>query len=351
MDSPDPYATAKANLRDNVKTLATIIAGVAGLVLAGSPFSGLGALSLIDLRFFAAIAGLAVAAIALFVAWRWLIFTLTPDINYSGWLKDGFTDEDVKNLKLSKREEKEIFWLRDEFKAHKKELIPEGFASLDEFDTYLEDEWKRLESITPPPDKADYLRYLENFDAVAYWAAFARLQYRVRKGINVGQYFGLAGIIGLVAFAWAANPKKEDGKPLVVRVEACGSCASPKAPEKAASQAARVEFETNVAKLDAVAFMALRAVAADLRAHPSEGVLLMAHTDTVASDRINRSLAVRRADSVYAALVGPGGIAANRVFMSPLPKVDLPVLTGIETAQRENRSVELLTIELTLPVR
>ncbi len=351
MDSPDPYATAKANLRDNVKTLATIIAGVAGLVLAGSPFSGLGALSLSDPRFYAAVAGLAVAAIALFVAWRWLIFTLTPDVNYSGWLKDSFTDANVEQLKLNKREKQEIFWLRGEFKAHKNELIPDGFASLDEFDKYLEDEWKRLESIAPPADKADYLRYLENFDAVAYWATFVRLQYRVRKGIDVGQYFGLAGIIGLVAFAWAANPKKEDSKPSLVRVEACASCASPKAPEKIASQAARVEFETNVAKLDAAAFVTLRSVAADLRAHPSEGVLLLAHTDTVAPDRVNRVLAAKRADAVYAALVGAGGIASNRVFVSSLPKADLPVLTGSETAQRENRSVELQTIELALPAR
>ena len=60
---------------------------------------------------------------------------------------------------------------------------------------------------------------------------------------------------------------------------------------------------------------------------------------------------LRRAEAVYSALIGQGGVAANRVFMSALPKMDLPVLTDREIARPENRSVELLIVNLPIPAR
>lgn len=54
MDVPDIYATAKSNLRDNVKTLIGVFGGVAGVLLAGTPFSGFGRLDLGSVRFYIA---------------------------------------------------------------------------------------------------------------------------------------------------------------------------------------------------------------------------------------------------------------------------------------------------------
>src|ERR1700676_5570916 len=42
----DPFATAKANLRDTIKWLTTTFAAIAAAILAGSPLTGLGALPL-----------------------------------------------------------------------------------------------------------------------------------------------------------------------------------------------------------------------------------------------------------------------------------------------------------------
>jgi len=352
MDASDPYATAKANLRDNVKTLATILAGVAGVVLAGAPFSGLGSLDPWTSRFNGAVAGLAVAAFSLFIAWRWLIFTLRPDVNYAGVLRDNFTDADVDSLRVDRREKREIRYLRREFHAHRAELLPERIASVEALEKYVSDEWDALVAKGATADKSNWERYYNNLDNIAYWATFIRLQYRVRQGINVGQWFGVIGIVGLFAFAWAANPKKDDaGKQVLIHVDACASCPAPRPPDAPISRSHRIEFETNEATLTGPAFTVLRAVAADLRAQPGAGILLLAHTDTVASDRINRALAARRAEAVYSALIGQGGIAANRVFMSALPKMDLPVLTDREIARPENRSVELLIVNLPIPAR
>lgn len=348
----DPYATPKANLRDNVKTLAALLAGVAGLVLAGSPFSGLGSLEPWSSRFNIATLGLVIAAVSLFVAWRWLVFTLRPDVSYSGILRDSFDAAKVEALPVSEREKREIRYLQAEFIAHRTELLPDGIGSIEEFEKYLADEWQKLVAAGTPVDKSNWERYYESFDGIAYWATFIRLQYRVRKGINISQWFGVLGMLGLLAFAWAANPKKDDAKPAaVVRVEGCGTCAATKSGGTPMPQSSRVEFKTNEAELDSAAFVVVRAVAADLRAHPEAGALLLAHTDTVASDRVNRLLASRRADSVYRALVSQGGIAASRIFMSPLPKADLPVLTDREVPQAENRSVEILKVELPVPTR
>lgn len=352
MDSSDPYATGKANLRDNVKTLAAVLAGIAGLVLAGTPFSGFGALEPWSSRFNLAVGGLVVGAVFLFLAWRQLIFSLGSAINYPNLLRETFSDADVRALDVNRREKDEIFYLRKEFKAHSAELLPNGIASVDKLDEYLEKEWQRLEALDPAADKSNWERYLANLDAISYWGTFVRLQFRVRNGINVGQWFGVAGLVGLMIFAWAANPKKADSTPSsIIRIDGCSACSAPVPAQPASTSSTRVEFETDKAVLDRVAYDSLRGVTTQLRAHPEMGVLLLSHTDTVASDARNRLLATQRADAVYKALVTLGGVASSRVFVSPQPKSDLPVLTNREIAQRENRSVEFLLVALPIPRR
>ena len=59
----DPYATAKANLRDTVKWLAAALASVAAIAIGSSPLTSLGSLQPTDARFQLAVAALAVAPI------------------------------------------------------------------------------------------------------------------------------------------------------------------------------------------------------------------------------------------------------------------------------------------------
>jgi len=55
---------------------------------------------------------------------------------------------------------------------------------------------------------------------------------------------------------------------------------------------------------------------------PETGILLIAHTDTLA------------------------GIAANRVFVAALPESDLPQITAQEVDRTENRVVEMIAVRM-----
>lgn len=178
-----------------------------------------------------------------------------------------------------------------------------------------------------------------------------RLADRVEQGLKKVQNLGAASLIALLVFAWAANPpKKDDGpaKPPVVQVAvSCASC-----PAGQPTPAARkVTFANNSHELDGAAYAVLNEASTTLRQQPSLGLLLLAHTDMVAGGQVNRALAAKRAAAVRHALQDQGGVAAARVFASELAKADLPVVTGPEVAQPENRSVELLFVPLPLPTR
>jgi len=86
----DIYATAKANLRDNVKTLVAVFGAVAGVLLAGTPFSGFGAIEALSARWWVAVVGLAGALLVLGWALRVLLRVLEPDLAYARALRDDF---------------------------------------------------------------------------------------------------------------------------------------------------------------------------------------------------------------------------------------------------------------------
>lgn len=84
--APDPYATAKANLRDTIKWLATSLAAVGAAVLAGASLNGLAGLEGKALCV-AAILG-AVGLILILIAIAVLMSLLTSEIFYFSQLKD-----------------------------------------------------------------------------------------------------------------------------------------------------------------------------------------------------------------------------------------------------------------------
>jgi len=85
VDSTDPYATAKASLRDNVKTLLGIFGGIAGLLLAGTPFNGYGSLdpALATIRWLIATVGLIAAVLLVGKSMALLLRLLKPDLVYA----------------------------------------------------------------------------------------------------------------------------------------------------------------------------------------------------------------------------------------------------------------------------
>ncbi|MDO9099350.1 MAG: hypothetical protein Q7V53_01200 [Caldisericota bacterium] len=74
--------------------------------------------------------------------------------------------------------------------------------------------------------------------------------------------------------------------------------------------------------------------------------MLYAYTDTTSVAAFNKKLALQRAEVVRNLLMDEGGIGAARIFMAPLPKRDLPTVTGPEVSRVENRAVRLVLIPL-----
>ena len=203
----------------------------------------------------------------------------------------------------------------------------------------------------PEALRKKFAQYEQNLRDIGFWATVTRLADRVERGLKKVQTLGAISLAALLLLAWAANPpKKDDGpaKPSIVQVvTSCASC-----PVGQPMPAARkVTFANDSHELDGAAYAVLNEAAAMLRQQPTLGVLLLAHTDMVATHHLNRALAARRAAAVRRALQDQGGVTPSRVFASELAKTDLPVVTGPEVAQPENRSVELLFVPLPLPAR
>lgn len=368
-DNVDAYATARANLRDNVKTMSTILAGTAGAVLAGSPFSGIGSLAPLSLRFGVAICGLLAVAVCLFRGWQRLTFMLRPDVLNTDILQDSFTDAQFATLGLSKLETKELVDVKAEFMKAKRALLPANQSSYEQFEAYLDTEWLKLRkaeraasetNLTDDQRKQaateaetlrrNFLAYEQNMRDIGYWASFTRLRTRVEQGLKRIQVLGVVSLLALVAFAWAANPPKKDSaepaKPMVIHiVSPCASCPAGLAP----STSSKVTFANGSHDLDSAAFTVINDVVATLRQKPASAVLLRAQTDTLASIKLNQALAARRAKAVRQALQDQGGVAPTRIFVSELPETALPVVTADGTSKPANRSVELVVVPLASP--
>ena len=355
MDSfADPYATARASLRENVKTMATMMAGAAAAILAGSPFSGIGSLEIGSYRLWLAVAGLAVVAVCLFLGWRELTFTLRPDVTYLEVLRSTFAEQQIRDLNLPSAEQAELVKLKEDFQRHRRSLLPTGFDQYEDLEKHLEDEWVRISNLPAKDEVAEkkYAEYDRNFEDIGYWATFTRLSQRVKSGLRRMQTYGAVSLAALLVFAWAANPPKANqDRPIAVHVAACASCPVQAPPAPPRFKAVAVRFQMNDSALDEAAYAALNDVAVVLRLHPELGALLLAHTDMVAGERVNKPLAARRANAVRAALTGQGGVANSRVFSAELPLSDLPVLTGPGVAKDANRAVEVLLVELPTPPR
>jgi outer membrane protein OmpA-like peptidoglycan-associated protein len=338
MDSTDSYATAKANLRDTVKWVATTIAALGALVLAGAPFSGFGSLVPGSPRFLIATGGLGLAGVLLLRVWWVLIFLLRSDAVYESQLGEDFVRPS------DPVEASEIITLRDHLKARRSDLIPKPLKDFDELRQYVKDLWKRASETRDKADTDRYEDYRRNLDQYLYYAAFERLHQRVTRAL--GPIVAMSGIamVCLLAFAWASSKAKSDEGEHVTVVQPFAVPAGFEAPSLKS-----VIFATDQAVVDDEGIAAVGQVRDLLRAHPEAAVLLLTHTDTVGSTPHNVDLAARRGAAVRALLAGTGGIAASRVFTSDLPKASLPDVTRDQTERAGNRTVEFVIV--TLPKR
>lgn len=347
----DQYASARTTLRENVKWLAAGFAGVGAVLLAGTPFTGLGALQPGNGRFALGLATLFIATLCAFLAWRILFFVLGPEPSYVNVLRKGNEPKNIPGL--TKRELWEYEQVRREFIAHHEELLPDKREFLDDLELLTVRAWDAYKKATTQDLKKHYLElwrgYSNNEQTVKYWASFVRLHYRARKGVEYAQWLGLGALIALVGFVWAVNPPKEDtptkaAAPGTVIIDESACECGPDEPADVALSPVR--FRTGKSALDSQALLAIEQARNYLAEHSEAALLLMAHTDTVATAGFNTKLATDRARAVQGSLIREGGIAASRVFVGVLPETDLPRLTTQEVADADNRSVEFAVIRV-----
>jgi outer membrane protein OmpA-like peptidoglycan-associated protein len=334
----DPYTTAKAGLRDNVKTLVAVFGGVAGVLLAGTPFSGYGALALFGTRWWVASIALLVALALLgLCVWR-LLFILRPDLSYTSLLTDPPPDAEVAALQA-------------EFERHKAQLLPRARPPQRPIDTVADlvaaksEAWRRYQ--LEPASEARRLAHERLADALAalnHWSGFTRLHLRVSRGVRDVLLIGVLAMLGIAVFVLAVASQQDAGAPpasiTVIAARDPASGAAPLAPLQP------VLFATGQDELSAEGLARVAAALQRLREQADAGLLILAHADTIGSEAANHELAARRAARVRQALQVQGGVSAARLFVAVLGARDLPVLTTPHASAAANRAVELQLVAL-----
>ncbi len=334
MSFEDPFATARSNLRENVKMLATFFAGIAAVLLAGTPFSGFGSLPPLGCRFVIALGSLIIALASLVAALRFLLYLLRPDLVYPRWLRSRFEVSEEKDESVRC----ELKKLQTSYELYKDDLLPKDVVNFEKLEEIIEETWDAFNKSKLECDMKKWEFYQDNLSMNLCWATFTRLHQRISDGMRIIFSWGFLALIAIAIFAWAVNPPKTDG------IVIFRNAADIKTPHFDP-----VLFELGKADITPSGIETLHAARDYMRKHPNAGLLIYAHTDTLGNARVNRELAKRRAMAVTSLLVGEGGIAATRVFVSDLPQRDLPAITGPQIARDENRSVEFAII--TLPER
>jgi hypothetical protein len=350
----DPYATAKANLRDNVKTLVAVFGAVAGILLAGTPFSAFGTLQ--GSRLGLAFAALVGAVVLLGWALKILLEILTPTLAYARWLRDDFA---VASL-TDPDERKDVPELIREFRRSRAALLPDEsgprgtIASIEDLVSAINFYWQHAQIAAAPAvseqaqlsaeqNRAFWQIYFDALSDINHWAGFIRFHHRIRIGIDKVLGVGFLALLCIALFAWATGaPKSEVASRGTVII---GETRGP-APVAKGEPLEPILFKTGKYKLSKDAADRIGEARDRLRQHSEEGLIIYAYTDTQGSDSFNSLLAQNRAKAVVHALLGTGGIAASRVFVSELSITDLPVLTLANTDEANNRSVFLATVQL-----
>jgi len=351
MESTDRYATARATLRENVKWLSASFAGMTAVVLAGTPFTGFGALAFPSGRFFGALSGLVAATGCAFFALQLLLKMVRPDATYTRYLRE-HPGDDLSNLNAE--DQAEYRELKAEYEVHKQELLPAGRTTLEGLEKLVDDAWQVYqENPTDALAKDRWSAYQANFRAVEDWASYTRLHQRIERGFKSLRGLGLGMLFSLALFAWCSNPDKDKGgtssKSSVTIEQGIGASAPPDKPRPPSVQLKPVLFDPGKSILTSDGRAAVGGARNYLREDAGTAVLLLAHTDTTGGDETNARLAAARAHVVRDALVGEGGIAPTRVFVTELPKMDLTTLTGPQVPLDLNRTVEFAVV--TLPPR
>lgn len=195
----DLFADARSNIRDTVKWLIAALAGLAAIVLGGSPLTAFGTLSP-GWRLYLAIGtgslGLLFVFIAMFLAFRLLVW------------EPFFLGDLPKNRELSKFLEE-----------HAADLLPSEYPTIKTFldarDAARAKLMKKSSDVSPE-ERANAAQFIDESDPfVDKLLSLAHFEYLRRRLVRSGWVFftlAICAVVALGAFAWAANPTGKKGE-------------------------------------------------------------------------------------------------------------------------------------------
>lgn len=201
----DPLAAAKANLRDTVKWLATTLAALAAVVIAGTSLTGLARLSGTNL--WLALAGGAVAILAVLAVIALLLRLLMSEAFYFG---DLFQPENADVLA--------------ELERHAIELLPPSIPTIAALGQVRQRAVEKVRDSVRTPAYDESVRYLDQLRpilvSVTYFGQFERMRQRLRRQrtwLFVLTAIGLAGL-ALLAVAVGRGSKATETAPPVTNI-------------------------------------------------------------------------------------------------------------------------------------
>ncbi|WP_442113473.1 hypothetical protein [Pseudomonas sp. NUPR-001] len=307
MATADAYITAKANLRDNVKTLILVFGSIAGVMMAGTPFSGYGALAVFSTQWWVASISLLLTITLVAIALRLLLRSLQPDLSYPEALHQNF------NLDGQERyTRRELSALRKEFERYKHQLLPAGINTLEELESRADDAWELYQRTGEEKDKEAYYIRHEILTDIGNWSAFTRLHFRIRTTINMVLLIGLFTLVSIAVFSSAVNAPQ---RPSEFATEGTIPALRP-------STLTPVSLEADMSGLTNEALAVIASTLEKLRADPTAGVLIFGVLDNSAASARKRDLVNYRAHEVRQLLSRLGGVSDQRVFVIELPKSD-----------------------------
>lgn len=335
----DPYVAAKASLRDNVKTLIAVFGGVAGVLLAGTPFSGYGSLELFSGRWTIASVSLLIALLLLGYCVRLLLFVLRPDLAYTNMLVDETQDREIRAV-------------QKEFAARSAELLPmlhsnhpggPRIGTVAELLREKSQAWSYYQDDTTQATRKEaYDRLADAMAMINHWSAFTRLHVRVSRGIDSVFWLGLLAVLAIASFVLASSPQKSAAAPTVFVVP---QVEGPQEPQRL-PVVSPVVFSAGKTDLSPDAVAALQNAQSELRTRPNVGVLLLSPAVGGASPADAGSLSRQRAERVAEWLRAKGGIASERILTAAPTVARTPTVAGAAPPRDAGGIVQLVLVPL-----
>lgn len=342
MATQDSYATAKANLRDNVKTLILVFGSIAGVMMAGTPFSGYGALTPLSKQWWIATISLLLTVILIGIALRLLLRALQPDLAYPEALHTQFNLDDK-----SRYERRELSALRKEFNVYKHQLLPKNIKSVEELEKSSNEAWARYQQSRQEKDKEAFDVHFDARSNISYWSAFTRLHYRIRTTIDVALLIGLLTLLSIAVFSLAVNASERSDGPSTPSNSQMANSTTASMEPKRPSTLAPITFEANSSGLSKPGLATVASTLELLRANPRTGVLIFGVTGAANNgSAVSRDLVNYRAHEIRRLLTQLGGISESRTFVIELPETATRASAPQEGAIESTVQIVLIPLAL-----